>query len=133
MKATLSPLPYTKTRVETQTTVLDWVQAAEEFYVSYVKVNEILQKRTFTVHASSTSCKTARASGRTTKLIQLQQYMKDVLVTLLLDIDRSTVMPFGGDSTKPSKVGQLATHAQLIKEVNQKISKELLYLTAAQA
>ena len=115
---------YEASAEEIQKVIMDWARATEAFHRRYAKLNQVISS----LQATTRRQPTVRVRLR--KLIELREYMSDVLMTLLLDM--SGQKP--GRSAQPSKSGQLHSHASLLDELNRKIDAELIsFTTVAQA
>lgn len=116
---------YEASPTDVQNLILDWVKATEAFHHRYSKLTEAIN----TLQGSARRAPVA-SRARLRRLIELRQHMSDVLMTLLLDMTGSKP----GRSARPSKPGQLQSHACLLDELNREIDAELMRVsTVAQA
>ena len=118
----IGPSQYQTAKSETYSVVLDWIQATQEFHCYHVQINEILKERACTHYAGSSTPKSHHVS----RLDKLRKHMNDVLETLLVDMNSSPEVAH----FNLSKAGRLITHARLLKDINKKISRELVQLKA---
>lgn len=118
---------YVTKKSETCTAISEWIQATQEFHRYYNRIGELLQDRQFNNYAGL-----ADRSRRINTLGKLRQHMNHVLETLLTDMDTEG-SPAVKKINNVSKAGKLITHARLLKQINQKISQELVQFTAFQA
>ncbi|GAB4008360.1 hypothetical protein GCM10028808_14280 [Spirosoma migulaei] len=117
---------YEPSAEEVQKTIMEWARATEAFHGRYAKLNQAINS----LQTTSRRQPTAASRARLRKLIDLREYMSDVLMTLLLDMSGKK----SGRSAQPSKPGQLHSHASLLDELNRKIDAELIsVITVAQA
>lgn len=112
----MSPFVYEASPAEAQRVILEWASATEAFHQRYTSLTEVISK----MQAKSRN-QPVQNKAHLRKLILLRQHMSDVLMTLLLDMDGQRP----GQSTQPSKPGQLRSHACLLDELNRKIDAEL--------
>lgn len=104
---------------ESRSVIINWVRATEEFHGQYVRINEVINSleanQRFTLTGSTTNTR-----RNVQALLQLRQYMSDVLATLLTDINKS-------------KPGQLTSHARLLQDISRQVEAELKRLALPQA
>ncbi|MFD2936041.1 hypothetical protein [Spirosoma flavum] len=111
---------YEASEEEIQKVILAWAQATEAFHCRFAKLDRIINTLQT---AARRQPKANRA--RLNRLVELRQYMGDVLMTLLLDMSGQK----NGQSSQLSKPGQLYSHASLLDELNRKIDAELISVT----
>lgn len=127
---TTSKTQFAMTSSETQTVVMDWVQATEEFHRRYFQVNNVINKL---YHGKRPTAGMMAADkvryAKVKNLLRIRQQMNDVLTTLLGDMADSRP----GRHQAPSKPGQLMAHTRLLRDLTRDIDAELSRLTSAQA
>lgn len=132
MESNFSQSVMTTSRVKT--TILEWIQITSEFHYQYNKINAMLQDRYNGYSSDSTMVPSGNGLNRRRRLNKLRQHMKNVLETLLADMNNS--FPGSRHTDNCNNLPQadiLVTHTRLLKDVNRKISKELVVLTEFQA
>ncbi len=129
-----SPSKHVTTTSEVNTTILEWIQATEEFHCYHSKINAILQNSKCNRYVDSTKSSSGDESGRVRSLNKLRQHMNHVLEILMADMNNSSPGSQCPDNYgTSSRVGRLVTHARLLKEINRKIGKELMLFSTYQA
>lgn len=117
---------------ETQTIVMSWVRATEEFHQHYFRLNELINRMQRNqclslIGPAGSSQTNLRA------LMNLRTYMSDVLMTLLVDMTKPKAGYRSGSAGSSSKPGQIASHARLIQDINRKVGREMKRLAPPQA
>jgi hypothetical protein len=129
-----SPSKHVTTTSEVNTTILEWVQATEEFHCYHSKISAILRDRSCNRYADPMIASSVDKSGRVRSLNKLRQHMNHVLEILMTDMNNSSQgSQYTDNYGTSSQVGRLITHARLLKEINQKIGQELLLFSDYQA
>ena len=122
------------TASEVNTTILEWIQATAEFHCYHSKISAILQDRTGSRRVDSTTVSSVDKSGRMRSLGKLRQHMNHMLEVLMADMNNSSQgTQYTDNCGTLSRAGRLVTHARLLKELNRKISQELLLFSDFQA
>ena len=111
---------YDASPTDVQEVILDWVKATEAFHLRYSKLTVVVNALQVAARRNPNASR-----ARLRRLIELRQHMSDVLMTLLLDMTGSKP----GRSVRPSKPGQLQSHACLLDELNREIDAELVRAT----
>lgn len=128
------PSKHVTTTSEVNMTILEWMQATEEFHRYHSKINAILQDRNCHRYADSTIVSSVDRSGRVRSLNRLRQHMNHVLEILMADMNNSSQgSQYTDNYGTLSRAGRLVTHARLLKEINRRISQELLLFSDFQA
>ncbi|GAA4416429.1 hypothetical protein GCM10023187_47840 [Nibrella viscosa] len=117
---------------ESQTVVLDWVKATEEFYQWYFLIDQVLNRAQSGGRirpGKKRAAQQTKSNDNVQQLLQLRKQMKDVLSTLMGDMN--TAKPTR--QAEVSKPGRLVVHTRLLEDLNRNIASELDKLTGAQA
>ncbi len=131
-----SPSKHVTTTSEVNATILEWIQATEEFHCYHNKINAILRDRSCNRYRFADSTRTSSVDklGRMRSLNKLRQHMNHVLEILMADMNNSSQgSQYTGNYSNSSLAGRLVTHARLLKEINRKIAQELLLFSEYQA
>ena len=122
------------TTAEVNTTILEWIQATEEFHCYHSKISAILREGNGKRYADSTTPSSVDKSARIRSLNKLRQHMNHVLEILMADMNNSSqASQYTDNYGTLSRAGRLVTHARLLKEINRKIGQELLLFSDFQA
>lgn len=122
------------TASEVKTTISEWIQATEEFHCYHGKISAILRDGNCSRYVDSAGTSLVDRSGRVRSLNKLRQHMNHVLEILMADMNDSPQGTLYSDNCgASSRVGRLVTHARLLKEINRKISQELMLFSSYQA
>lgn len=126
---------YIKERPATCNAILDWIQATQEFQRYYKKIGEILQEKQQQNHlAGPLLALSGHKPHGINNLVKLRQRMNYVLETLLVDMDNSSETDsYSNSPSNALRAAKLITHTQLIKQLNRKISHELMQFATPQA
>lgn len=129
-----SPSKHVTTASEVNTSILEWIKETQEFHSYHSKINAILGDRKSNRYAGSTVDSSVDRSGRIRSLTKLRQHMNHVLAILMTDMSSASQgSQYTDNYGTLSRAGRLITHARLLKEINRKISQELLLFSDFQA
>ena len=116
---------------EIQTTILNWTRAIDDFHRYYGQLNKAINGLQHQGLAMTSSAVDTHTKIRTLK--KLRQCMGEILATLLTDLNGSkSTHHRASDALDTQGPGQLTKHTQLLKEINQKVVREMKYCQVLQ-
>lgn len=119
-------------KTEVQTIILNWVKATEDFHRYYCQVNEAINALNPDKHPRSGKANsTGNPRTDLQALTKLRQYMSDVLMTLLADMNKPELLHHRDEA--PSRPGRLTSHTRLLQDINRKVCNEVRQLALVQA